>query len=277
MAARFFFGEQPGPDGEVIAIRRQVARITLVGAALLAVLVLAAALVVRAASPDRDSAITGEANRVPAWVWAPGDSAPSEAPEPPGSPTGAPSQPPTPTPSPVPPGGSGGNPAPNQPPATSSVAAAPTPTPADLRSNVRRSLRLAGTTDRYVRYRDGLAFVDQVTGASPAATRTQASFTVVTGLADRDCYSFRGADGRYLRHYAFRIRYDADDRSDVFERDATFCPRSFGRGSDSVVLESENFRGRFIRNRDGELFLDPVENSSAFAASVLFQATTAWS
>ncbi|MDG4828640.1 AbfB domain-containing protein [Solwaraspora sp. WMMD1047] len=275
MATRFLFGEQPGPDGEVVAIRRQVARITLVGGALLAVIVLAAALVVRAASPDRDSAITGEANRVPAWVWAPGDGAPSDAPEPSDSPTGTPT--PTPTPAPDPPGGSGGNPAPEPPPATSAAAAAPTPTPAGLRSNVQRSLRLAASPDRYVRHRSGLGFVDQVTGSSPAATREQASFTVVTGLADRDCYSFRGADGRYLRHFAFRIRYDADDRSDVFERDATFCPRSFGRGGGSIVLESENFRGRFIRNRNGELFLDPIEYSSSFAESVTFQATTAWS
>nr|MDT0657891.1 AbfB domain-containing protein [Micromonospora sp. DSM 115978] len=272
---RFLFGEQPEPQGRVIAIRRQVARLTLVAGALLAVIVVAAALVVRAASPDRNSAITGEANRVPAWVWAPGDDAPTDPPTPtdlPTEPTG------TPPPQADPPAGSAPDPEPPPSPATPSASASvPTPTPTGLRDNVRRSLRLASTPDRYVRQRDGLAFADRVTPTSPAGTREAASFTVVRGLADRDCYSFRGADGRYLRHYSFRIRYEADDRSDLFERDATFCPRSFDRDSGMVVLESDNYRGRFIRHRDGGLFLDPFQNSSDFAASIMFQVTTAWS
>ena len=267
--------ERRGALAAEIVYRRRLARLTLVSGAILAVIVVAVSLVLQAAAPNRDLTITGPANRVPAWVYAPDDGASPGSPA--ASPTGEASPGPTPEqPAPAYPEG-GGVPGQPQPPTKSASASAPTPQPTRLRAGTSSSLRAASSSDRYVRHRNGLVFLDQITGASPAGTREQATFAVVAGLADRNCFSFRGADGRYLRHHSFRARYDADDRSDLFRRDATFCARTMGGGGGVVALESSNFRGRFLRNRDGELFLDEFRREPDFGASILFQVTTPWS
>lgn len=38
--------------------------------------------------------------------------------------------------------------------------------------------------------------------------KQSATFTVVPGLADANCSSFRDSAGRYLRHWDFRVRFD---------------------------------------------------------------------
>jgi hypothetical protein len=95
----------------------------------------------------------------------------------------------------------------------------------------------------------------------------------VPGLADANCYSPRASDGRYLRHYSFRVRLDTNDGTGVFGKDATFCARP-GTASGSVRLESYNFPGRYIRHRAYELWVDPYEDSDPFRADSSFTAVT---
>ncbi|MDV7215918.1 AbfB domain-containing protein [Streptomyces prunicolor] len=73
--------------------------------------------------------------------------------------------------------------------------------------------------------------------------KQEATFRLVAGLADSRCYSIEDASGRYVRHYAFRIRLDANDGSAVFQKDATFYARP-GAADGSVSLESYNYPGR---------------------------------
>ncbi|MEU1848608.1 sigma-70 family RNA polymerase sigma factor [Streptomyces sp. NPDC019990] len=167
-----------------------------------------------------------------------------------------------------------------------SASRAPTPTPkstptaspaaAEARFSGRHALRSVDDPGDYVSQSGRLGILGPVGATSSAATRQAATFTFVPGLADPRCYSLRDATGRYLRHYAFRIRLDTDDGSAIFQKDATFCPRS-GSTAGSVSLESYNYPGRYLRHRDNlQLWLDPSENTAAYRASRSFVLVAPW-
>ncbi|MER5217092.1 sigma-70 family RNA polymerase sigma factor [Streptomyces sp. NPDC002838] len=152
---------------------------------------------------------------------------------------------------------------------TASVSPTPTPTAA-ARFSGRHALRSVDVPGHYMSQSAGLGVLNPVDAASSAVTRQAATFTFVPGLADPDCYSLRDATGRYLRHYAFRIRLDTNDGSALFQKDATFCPRS-GSATGSLSLESYNYPGRYLRHRDNlQLWLDPAKNTAAYRASRSF-------
>ncbi|WP_405773990.1 sigma-70 family RNA polymerase sigma factor [Streptomyces sp. NBC_01538] len=158
---------------------------------------------------------------------------------------------------------------------TSTPTAAPAATAA-ARVSGRHALRSVDNPGDYVSQSGGLGILGPVGATSSAATRRAATFTVVPGLADPRCYSFRDATGRYLRHYAFRIRLDTGDGSVLFHKDATFCPRS-GATAGSVSLESYNYPGRYLRHRDNlQLWLDRVENTAAYRADRSFVVVAPW-
>ncbi|MDX2804867.1 sigma-70 family RNA polymerase sigma factor [Streptomyces scabiei] len=120
------------------------------------------------------------------------------------------------------------------------------------------------------------------TGAHEPAPRPAVAAPAVTvGAADGvcfrfRCYSLKDAAGRYLRHYAFRVRLDADDGSALFRKDVTFCPRP-GSTAGSVSLESYNYPGRYLRHRDDlQLWLDRSQNTAAYRASRSFVLVAPW-
>jgi hypothetical protein len=96
-----------------------------------------------------------------------------------------------------------------------------------------------------------------------------ATFQVVAGLADATCFSFLLPDGRYLRHSSWRLRVYANDGSALFRGDVTFCARP-GSVAGSMVLESSNYPGWFLRHRDNELWVDQSDKSAAFLADSSF-------
>ncbi|MDW8808793.1 glycoside hydrolase family 43 protein [Streptomyces scabiei] len=145
-----------------------------------------------------------------------------------------------------------------------------------LPTNTTRSLQSVNYPGRYAVARsDNLGYVDPVTSSSTTAVKQSATFTVVPGLADANCYSFRTSTGRYLRHWDYRIRSDADDGTTVFDKDATYCARP-GTASGSVRLESYNYPGRYIRHYNYELRLDTYEATDTFRADSSFTAVTPW-
>ncbi|MFJ8750930.1 sigma-70 family RNA polymerase sigma factor [Streptomyces sp. NPDC102441] len=138
------------------------------------------------------------------------------------------------------------------------------------------TLRSISHPDRYVARSNGVALVARVGAESPASARTDATFTVTPGLADRHCFSFKDTNGEYLRHFNFRIRRDANDGSPLFQADATFCVRS-GSVEGSVSLESHNYPGRYLRCRDNlELWLDPSEETGRYRSSTSFEIAAPW-
>ncbi|WP_202919319.1 glycoside hydrolase family 43 protein [Saccharothrix deserti] len=113
-------------------------------------------------------------------------------------------------------------------------------------------------------------FPDRYWNADGGLGTTRTTFTIVPGLADPNGYSFRAADGRYLRHYAFGLRMDTGSGT-VFAEDATFVARP-GAVNGSVALESFNFPGRYIRHRDYSLWVDPHTNTDLFRQDSSFTA-----
>ncbi|MET8760183.1 AbfB domain-containing protein [Lentzea sp. NPDC004782] len=127
---------------------------------------------------------------------------------------------------------------------------------ADLPLDQARSFRVTtpGFTDRYLRHRDGLARTDVVTSTSDGLLKADATFVIRRGLADPTCYSLeaRNYPGQYLRHADFRVRLNANDNTDLFRRDATFCAQ---QGDGGVRLESVNELGTNIRHYAEEVWV----------------------
>ncbi|MEE1765640.1 MULTISPECIES: AbfB domain-containing protein [unclassified Streptomyces] len=135
-------------------------------------------------------------------------------------------------------------------------------------STTRKSVRSVNHPDRYWHLRNGVIQLDQVSSRSGSETKEDSSFKVVSGLANSSCYSFRMADGRYVRHQNFVLRASGNDGSRLFQQDATFCPRSGYSGS--VLLESVNYPGYFVRHRSFQLRLERAEHSGYFYADATF-------
>ncbi|QFZ21736.1 glycoside hydrolase family 43 protein [Saccharothrix syringae] len=137
----------------------------------------------------------------------------------------------------------------------------------------KRSLRSANATDRYLRHRNNLAYVEPV---STATDRADATFTIVAGLANSNCYSFQSVNfpGSYLRHNNMRLTLAADDGSALFRGDATFCGRAGLAGGGTTSFESYNFPGRYLRHYNYEVRLDLRTGDGAFAGDASFTVTT---
>ena len=145
-----------------------------------------------------------------------------------------------------------------------------------LPTNTTRSLQSVNFPGRYaVERSDSLGYLDPVTSASSTAVKQSATFTVVPGLADSKCYSFRDSSGRYLRHLNFRGRFDASDGTTLFNKDATFCARP-GSVAGSVGLESYNYPGRYLRHYNYELRVDTYQDTATFRADSSFTAVSPW-
>ncbi|KOX24020.1 arabinofuranosidase [Saccharothrix sp. NRRL B-16348] len=137
----------------------------------------------------------------------------------------------------------------------------------------RRSLRSANFPDRYLRHRDNLARVDPI---GTATDRADATFSVVAGLANGNCYSFQSVNypGYYLRHNNMRLALHNNDGSAVFRADATFCGRAGLAGGGTTSFESFNFPGRYLRHYAYEMRLDLRASDAAFAGDASFTVTS---
>ncbi|MGW5667282.1 sigma-70 family RNA polymerase sigma factor [Micromonospora sp. NPDC003776] len=132
------------------------------------------------------------------------------------------------------------------------------------------SVESVNETGRYVTTVDGLGVLVPVGPASTDAARRQATFTVLAGLADPGCFSFRARDGRYLRHAYWRLQLSPDQGTELFRGDATFCARA-GSTTSATSLEASNYPGWFLRHRDGQLWVDQADGTAAFRADSAFR------
>ncbi|TQJ91650.1 glycoside hydrolase family 43 protein [Streptomyces sp. SLBN-31] len=144
-----------------------------------------------------------------------------------------------------------------------------------LPTNVSRSFRSANYPTRYWQEQSSLLNLPVVTGSSTTAEKQASSFTVVSGLADSGAFSFRDASGNHLRHYGFRGRFDANDGTSTFARDATFVART-GSATGSVRFESYNYPGHYLRHYDYQLRVDPTDGTDQFRQDSSFTPVTAW-
>ncbi|MGW5420523.1 sigma-70 family RNA polymerase sigma factor [Streptomyces sp. NPDC003943] len=157
-------------------------------------------------------------------------------------------------------------------PASPSPASPPSVGPSAVPGTVplgAQSLESADSPGLFVTYTGDFAALGSVAASGSAQARQRVTFTVVGGLADTRCVTFRAADGRYLRHSYLRLRLSTDDGSALFREDATFCPRP-GAVAGSVTLHAHNYPGSVLRHRDGGIWLDGSDGTRAFAGQASF-------
>ena len=138
-----------------------------------------------------------------------------------------------------------------------------------------RSVQASNVAGRYLRHRNYLAYADPVSPAGTAAERRDATFTIVAGLAEPNCYSLRAVniDGHYLAHRNMRLGLYRDDGSAQTRADATFCGRRGLAGGSTVSFESYNFPGRYLRHVNYEMRLDLRQSDSGYAGDASFTVT----
>ncbi|MEU4683039.1 AbfB domain-containing protein [Streptomyces xinghaiensis] len=144
-------------------------------------------------------------------------------------------------------------------------------------ATANRSFQSVNYPQRYLRQRNGGIFLDPVSsGPAAAADAKDATFTVMPGLADDKCYSFKTANGKYLRQQKFRVRVSAPQDTGLFRQDATFCATE-GMVAGATSFESYNFPGRFLRHRHFRLVLDRPDGSDLFKQDASFRVIAALS
>jgi hypothetical protein len=140
---------------------------------------------------------------------------------------------------------------------------------------VTRSFRSGNYTTRYWQEQSALLNLPVVSASSTSAEKQASTFTVVAGLADANGCSFRDAAGNYLRHYDFRGRFDANDGTATFAKDATFIART-GTASGSLRFESYNYPGYYLRHYNYQLRMDMADGTALFRQDSSFVPVTAW-
>ncbi|NUW10704.1 glycoside hydrolase family 2, partial [Streptomyces sp. CAI-21] len=146
-----------------------------------------------------------------------------------------------------------------------------------LPTGENRSLRVTteGHTEKFLRHQDGLAWTAPVSQESDATLKADATYKVVPGLGDENCYSLesRNYPGEYLRHRESRVRRDADDGTQLFKADATWCAVP---GENGVRLSSLNMSGSYLRHYDSEVWLSTPGGKQPYDTLSHFTADTTW-
>src|SRR5690349_10004665 len=127
-------------------------------------------------------------------------------------------------------------------PVASSPAAKPSPTAPDGLATGSWLVTPAGAPDTYL----------TVNGKYAAVSGDASTLTVVEGLADDDCFTFRDEAGRYLRHFDYRLRFDRKEDSELFRKDATFCAED-DQPAGSFRVRSKNYPDYFLHRRGADL------------------------
>lgn len=140
-------------------------------------------------------------------------------------------------------------------PAASPSPSKPSAAPSGPDRSLLRSIEAVNYPGRYWHVSDGLVKLDPAGGAG---SRADSTFSVVKGLSNSSCYSFKTHNGTYLRHYNFVLRAGRNDGSSLFKQDATFCGGYSGYTGEAV-LKSVNYPNHALRHRNFQLRLDPYD------------------
>ncbi|MFD5840203.1 glycoside hydrolase family 43 protein [Streptomyces chartreusis] len=144
-----------------------------------------------------------------------------------------------------------------------------------LARNVTRSFQSGNYTTRYWQTQSSLLNLPVVSSSSTTAEKQASTFTVAAGLADTNGYSFRDSSGKYLRHYDFRARFDTDDGTSTFAKDATFIARA-GTTTGSIRWESYNYPGHYLRHYNYQLRVARTDGTDLFRQDSSFVPVTSW-
>jgi hypothetical protein len=137
----------------------------------------------------------------------------------------------------------------------------------------------AGNTSSYIRHddTDDLVVMSDITAASSATAKQDATFVEAAGLANPSCVSFESINrpGSYLRHFAFVLHLQPNDGSSIFAQDATFCPKS-GNSGQGVSFQSVNFPTKYIRAYQGGVYVAGNGGTNAWDDTTSWAADSSW-
>ncbi|WP_170928346.1 AbfB domain-containing protein [Deinococcus hopiensis] len=129
----------------------------------------------------------------------------------------------------------------------------------------------------YVRHQNQIGIISALDKTSSLLDKKEATFKLVAGLSDANCVSFEAFNhpGQYLRHFNYRIRLDANDNSQLFKDDATFCPEGgkIGRG---LSFRAKNLDGYYLRHYDFALYMAKNGGASSWDTPNLFEEDTSF-
>lgn len=114
-------------------------------------------------------------------------------------------------------------------------------------------------------------------GANATAKLPGATWKVVAGLADPNCFSLESSQtaGSYLRQNALRVQLAANDGGSGFKNDATWCSKPGATGS-GVTLESKAQPGRFLRHIDAQLWTANDSTQNWCDATYMYSNDITW-
>jgi len=154
---------------------------------------------------------------------------------------------------------------------TSAAATSKTPAPPAplLKVNTKISLAPANDPQSRLHHRYVWVRIDEIGSRSSPSDRASANYTVRKGLADPKCFSFESVDvpNNFMRHQSFVLYLQPNDRSDLFAKDATFCPVA-DKKAGTMVFQADNYPGYYLNERDHQMILEKVDVHAATAFKV---------
>jgi hypothetical protein len=144
-------------------------------------------------------------------------------------------------------------------------------------SSISLRATTSGYTTRYIAHSGSTVNTQVVSSSSSTTLKQQASWTVRTGLANSDCFSFESKDtpGSFLRHYDFVLQLSANDGTKQFHEDATFCPQASLNGQGNSI-RSWNYPTRYFRHYNNVLYAASNGGVHTFDATSSFNNDVSW-
>jgi hypothetical protein len=147
-------------------------------------------------------------------------------------------------------------------------------------TNFTISLRAttACCTTKYISHDGDTVHTAVVTSSSSDADKQAASWTVRTGLANSDCFSFESVDtpGSFIRHSSYQLKVNENDDSTGFGEDATFCPQASLNSAGNNTIRSWSYPTRYWRQYNGLGYIASNGGPFNFDATDLFNDDASW-
>ncbi|MBD2438582.1 AbfB domain-containing protein [Nostoc sp. FACHB-110] len=142
-----------------------------------------------------------------------------------------------------------------------------------------QSLQSLNNLSYYIGQTNSLGYIQTVSSSSDTLTKNNATWNLVSGLANSNCISFesRTNAGYYLRHQAYRLKLNQNDNTDLFKADATFCPKAGLADTTAVSFTSFNYPTYYLRHRNYELWIDPQATDTVYKNDASFKIAVPWS
>lgn len=110
-----------------------------------------------------------------------------------------------------------------------------------------------------------------MSSSSSGDLQRQASWTVRTGLGNKNCFSFESKNqpGSFIRHANYELKVQRNDGSKLFGEDATFCPEA-GINGQGNSLRSWSYPARYWRHFTGQCYIGSNGGPHKFDAKYSF-------